>query len=358
MGTNPDPNCTLVLFWSRWGASSACLHERLLQCHHLCSPTANAPDIPLFLQLYNYCSTPALGRGWSWRAHCISSKAVRKSTGKKDIHSLSQHILHAYCPLHKPSLKDDAGIGLSAQQGQGAGLLKIEPSREIQRKLQPQLSQRRAYKGTQSRQPGALLVSTWAASFGVSFLRVFPMAIAANASWVPRSCSISCCLFLDENINVWPACYRGIGNFRSLLGKNMAKINLSHRSAGVSCSREGRKGLTPHWIHFCLSRVLAASVWEACIVSLLFVIRFPMVVTVTYLTLFELIKPGNQGKHISGRDLLPKDISAEGGKKGNLPLCPAFLSCFIIFSIQPRGNKLTIPSRTLNLSSFPLFCWI
>lgn len=40
-----------------------------------------------------------------------------------------------------------------------------------------------------------------------------------------------------------------------------------------------------------------------------------MVVSVTYLTLFELIKLGNQGKHISGGDLLPKDISAEGGKK-------------------------------------------
>lgn len=103
--------------------------------------------------------------------------------------------------------------------------------------------------------------------------------------------------------------------FRSLLGKSMAKINLSHRSASVSCSSEGRKGLTPHWIHFCLSRVLAASVWKACIVSLFFVIRFPMVVSVTYLTLFELIKLGNQGKHISGGDLLPKDISAEGEKK-------------------------------------------
>lgn len=59
----------------------------------------------------------------------------------------------------------------------------------------------------------------------------------------------------------------------------------------------------------------AASVWKACIVSLCFVIGFPMVVSVTYLTLFELIKLGNQGKHISGGDLLPKDISAEGGKK-------------------------------------------
>lgn len=49
--------------------------------------------------------------------------------------------------------------------------------------------------------------------------------------------------------------------------------------------------------------------------SLFFVIRFPMVVSVTYLTLFELIKLGNQGKHISGGDLLPKDISAEGEKK-------------------------------------------
>lgn len=82
-----------------------------------------------------------------------------------------------------------------------------------------------------------------------------------------------------------------------------------------SFSSEGRKGSTLCWSCFCLSTALAASVWKARIVSLCFVIGFPMVVSVTYLTLFELIKLGNQGKHISGGDLLPKDISAEGGKK-------------------------------------------
>lgn len=69
-----------------------------------------------------------------------------------------------------------------------------------------------------------------------------------------------------------------------------------------------------------------------------------MVVSVTYLTLFELIKPRNQGNHISGGDLLPKDISAEGGKKEILFFGPAFLSCFIIFSVQLHGSKLTMVS--------------
>lgn len=123
MGTNPEPNCPSVLFWPRWGANSACAELYFsLQCHHPCSPTAHAPDLPLFLQHWKFCSTPALGRGWSWWTHSISSKALRKSTSrKKDIPSPSRHILLAYSPLHIAEVGPyPAGVGLSAQQGQGA----------------------------------------------------------------------------------------------------------------------------------------------------------------------------------------------------------------------------------------------
>lgn len=173
---------------------------------------------------------------------------------------------------------------------------------------------RKEHEGMHSHQPTALFLATCSWS-GVSFHIVFPMARAANASWAPKGCSFACCLRLDGNVNAWPAYYRGTGDFRSLPGKNMAESNLSHHGTHVSFSSEGRKGSTLCWSCFCLSTALAASVWKARIVSLCFVIGFPMVVSVTYLTLFELIKLGNQGKHISGGDLLPKDISAEGGKK-------------------------------------------
>ena len=280
--------------------------------HRPCSPSAHAPDPPPFLQLCSYLSAWAgAGTGELAPLAVMQWGKVRRKRIFATRVSTSLLTVH----LHKPLLKDDAGVGSSAQWGQGGRAAQDTAQEKHPGETAASAVSERSTWGHSVSPTRTLLVSTWAASFWVSFCVVFPMAIAVKALRVPRSCGISRCLFLDENTNVWSAYYRGIGNFRSLPGRNMAEFNLSHRSASVSCSSEGRKGLTPHWIHFCLSRVLAASVWKACIVSLCFVIRFPMVVSVTYLTLFELIKPGNQGKHISGGDLLPKDISAEGEKK-------------------------------------------
>lgn len=43
--------------------------------------------------------------------------------------------------------------------GEGVELLRVQPRKEILRKLQPQLSQKGAREGVQSRQPGELLIS-------------------------------------------------------------------------------------------------------------------------------------------------------------------------------------------------------
>lgn len=107
----------------------------------------------------------------------------------------------------------------------------------------------------------------------------------------------------------------------------MAKRSSPRRGAGVSCSSEGRKGSTPRRVLLCLSGVLAASLGKARAVSLLFVISFPMAVSVTYLTLFELIKLGNQGEHISGGVYCQKIFQLKGRKRKS-PFMPSIPELF------------------------------